>query len=207
MRITFIGTLDSTFASRWRRELDPEGVARGKSLKKYLGKGQRLDEDTLEKVNRRLMGSQIDAKALKKGIELEIDNRNDKGSRSFNKKGTYTQNGLVAPKDRNYRRKSLSYDREIRMNNAEIAASKKRVAAFENQPKKPKIDFDKPNVIFETKPPSKSTQVISPNKMKLGMKGKLGLGAVGLAATGAIGYGIYRKIRSDKNKKRGIYRK
>ena len=38
-------------------------------------------------------------------------------------------------------------------------------------------------------------------------KNKLGLGAVGLATAGAIGYGLIRKMRSDKGKKRGFYSK
>lgn len=216
-KIVFTGQLQNIeFASRWRRELDPEGVARGKSLRKYLRKGQRLDADTLEKVNRRLMGSQIDAKALKKGLELEIDKRNNANSRSYNKKGTYTQNGLVAPKDRNYRRQSLSNEREIRMDNAETLASKKRVAAmeeqFKNQPKT-KIDYDKPNVKFEPKPSTPSNHVMPTNKgglglrSKLSMRSKLSFAGAGLLTAGAIGYGLYRKKRSDKGKKRGNYRK
>ena len=49
-----------------------------------------------------------------------------------------------------------------------------------------------------------STSLLQP-KSKLGMKGKLGLGAIGLATVGAVGYGIARKLRSDKGKKRGKY--
>ena len=35
---------------------------------------------------------------------------------------------------------------------------------------------------------------------------KLKLGAVGLATAGVIGYGLYRKMRSDKGRKRGRYK-
>lgn len=39
------------------------------------------------------------------------------------------------------------------------------------------------------------------------LKGKLGLGAIGLLTAGAIGYSVYRKIRTDKGKKRGNYKR
>lgn len=37
-------------------------------------------------------------------------------------------------------------------------------------------------------------------------KNKLGIGLAGAAALGGIGYGIARKMRSDKGKKRGFYK-
>ena len=38
-------------------------------------------------------------------------------------------------------------------------------------------------------------------------KNKVGLGLAGAGALGAVGYGIYRKMRSDKGRKRGQYSK
>ena len=37
-------------------------------------------------------------------------------------------------------------------------------------------------------------------------KNKLGIGAIGLATAGVLGYGLIKKMRSDKGKKRGFYK-
>ena len=56
----------------------------------------------------------------------------------------------------------------------------------------------------ETKIPTNNTSLLKPKRNSLG---KVGLGAVGLLTAGGIGYGIYRKLRSDKGKKRGAYKR
>lgn len=40
---------------------------------------------------------------------------------------------------------------------------------------------------------------------RFAMKNKVGVGLAGAGALGAVGYGVYRKMRSDKGKKRGSY--
>ena len=72
-----------------------------------------------------------------------------------------------------------------------------------NQVTAPKIESSKvttnPNPKVNA---AKSTTTLLSPKPRIGIKGKLGLGAVGLLGAGAIGYSIYRKVRSDKGKKR-----
>ena len=53
-------------------------------------------------------------------------------------------------------------------------------------------------------PSSKNIKFLGKAKKFIG-KNKLGLGVAGVVSLGAIGYGAMRKIRSDKNKKRGGY--
>lgn len=59
-------------------------------------------------------------------------------------------------------------------------------------------------------PRNSVSQVVNPNtsiKPKGGGKGLLiGAGIAGTVALGGLGYGLYRKIRSDKGKKRGKYK-
>lgn len=70
----------------------------------------------------------------------------------------------------------------------------------------PKIESPKPTNNAAPKITSsnttKSTTSLLQPKSGMGMKGKLGIGAVGLLGTAALSYGVYRKIRSDKGKKR-----
>lgn len=80
---------------------------------------------------------------------------------------------------------------------------KKRNQAVESVVEPPKFTNNTaPKVTSSNTTKTPTPLLQSKPKLEIGMKGKLGLGAVGLLGAGAIGYSIYRKVRSDKGKKR-----
>lgn len=225
MRITFMGSKSSKgisskieFGSKYEQKLSPELYRKGKELTKEIAKNKGLlNPELIAKVADRKYNKE-EWRTVLNGIQRNMPRH------SYNTKGRAYAN-IIDRHDtetRQERIKELSEKAKARKKN-NTPFVKERVVTPKNTTNLEPLIEKRNIVIREQVIPPKSTNTFSPNKQnvgnvkatsntqlltpKSGMGMKLGLGAVGLAATGAIGYGIYRKIRSDKNKKRGSYRK
>lgn len=232
-KITFISQLKNIeFASRWRRELAPKAVTQGKKLsynisqdsktkdiedaianQKYNAKGQR---------NRAGISSASDDPLLKSRSTRNDQTRN-KNKLFKNKSATlktprskiqrfakrYSDNNISNSSIKEADKITKLVRERIRERNLLKEANEKidnTVKSFNDAVKAPSSTINNPpkNSVSEVIKPKASSSLLKP---KSGGKGLLiGAGAAGLLTAGAIGYGMYRKRRSDKGKKRGSYR-
>lgn len=186
--IMFAGQIKNIeFASKWREKLLPEVVREGKTLGRFLAKNKNLDADTLEDI--RLTKAELSLGSKRFGVLSGI---NKKIHPVYEKK---YKMGLVNPRLRKSRLEELR----------------------EKYPKKKKPESSRNSKTASSTTQTSTSKVISPSqstktpllapKAKGSSLGKIGLVGAGLLTTGAVGYGIYRKMRSDKGKKRGRYAK
>lgn len=200
--ITFIGILDSTFASRWRETYAPGMIEKGRNLSKDIAKNK-------GKVTSKLREQIIDLKSIEKE-STAITDLWDKLHRGNNLPGYNRKKNdtiyYVDQENRQEKIKKLSQKLKENPVNRDTPFDRpiSKSAVKNPPPKETVINPSKKTSLPPNNPiNSKSTTpLLKPKKLPLG---KLGLGTLGLAATGAIGYGLYRKTRNDKGKKRGRY--
>jgi len=182
------------FASRWKRELYPASIADGKDaayeISQRLKKGKSLSDARKNSWLDIETGKGFSDRA-KKHLNDKIENSKNKGS--FNKKKPKEKPTAPNQKDVLKTKKQKLLDA---INEDLKEAQKKRA----NAPPK----FEPPK--FDYKFPKKPSRVSQLGKTLLKNKKKLALLA-GAGTLGAVGYGLYRKARSDKGKKRRFYNK
>ena len=209
MRITFIGSKNSKgtsskieFGSKYEQKLSSELYRKGKELTKEIAKTKGL-------LNPELIAKVADRKYNKEEWRTTLNGiQRNMPRHSYNTKGRAYPN-IIDRHDRETRQERI---KELSKKARENPANKKFPTEQNIPPVKERVVTPKNTTRLEPLRDKKNVVIREDFEKTLltpkpGMRMKLGLGAVGLAATGAIGYGIYRKIRSDKNKKRGIYRK
>ena len=175
------------FASKWKKKLYPQSIKEGKEaafdIRRKLKKGRSLESaksgNWLE-----IDSGKTESKKARESLENLI--RNSKNKSSFTKKDT-----LVKPKNKI---KSVADKKKELLDsiNKGLDEAKEKIAS---KPPRPK-----PNVKYTPLPkqPSKVSQLLLKNKGKLAL-------LAGAGTLGAVGYGLYRKARSDKGKKRRLY--
>jgi len=218
------------FASRWRRELSPKTITQGKRLSyriaeegktkdiedaianhKYNAKGQKARSGTSSVSNDPLLKSRSarndatrNKNKLFKNKPSTIKTPRSKVQR-FAKR--YSDNNISNSTIREADKVTEKVREFIRERNLLKEANEKidrTVDDFNKAVKSPSNVVSSPskNSISEVIKPKSSTNLLKP---KGGGKSLL-IGA-GIASAGAMGYGMYRKMRSDKGKKRGRYAK
>jgi hypothetical protein len=196
-KIVFIGQIQNVeFASRWRRELASLDVEEGRKLSKQIKQSYSLSDESpvpgkvmspKDREQNRLRENiyKEKTKAGKKRQSFKIDKTPISSKRTRSDKLAQLQ---ILKENRANKIIDKTVDD---FNNAAKAPSN---TSSQYKSIKTKMDFDFSGVGNEPK--------WDKTKLK-----KAGLGAAGLLTAGAIGYGVYRKMRSDKGKKRGNYRK
>lgn len=208
-KITFIGTLNSTFASKWREKLFPEqvqagrGYAKKKSQVEKKSTSNRMRDAVLEKDKTLIESVKQDAEKGRRKLNINqrtydkspgfykgrtiYDFEADKLAHSRGKKGIFT------PRFKSSKQMAEELFPTNLFKSEEVINNKVTVPTNVPNSSAPKIS-----------PPSAKTPLLQAKKLPMG---KIGIGAVGLTTLGAIGYGVTRKIRNDKGKKRGRYAK
>lgn len=194
-RITFMGQVKNIeFASRWREKLTSLDVEQGRKLSTLIKQSYSLSDEapvaggkipSPRGREQNLLRERVykeKAKAAQKRQSLKIDKTSPKKEYAS---------------DRRFRLEKLRENKANKLIDKTVDDFNKAVKApSPSQAFNPKMEFDFTGLGNESKPKWDKT------KLK-----KAGLGAAGLLTAGAIGYGVYRKMRSDKGKKRGNYRK
>lgn len=186
------------FASRWKKETSPGSISRGKETARYIAEDVKNGMSKLQAKANQLDAIKVDRSyseneknrfknSKNKGSFKELYNRKSKEKSSPQKLTTPSQEDILKTK----KQKLLDAI------NDDLNEAKKKVAD-----KPPKFEPPK----FDYKFPKKPSRVSQLGKLLLKNKGKIALLA-GAGALGAVGYGLYRKARSDKGKKRRFYNK
>lgn len=210
-RITFISQIKNIeFASRWRRELASLDVEEGRKLSKQIKQSYSFSDkspvpgkvlspkdreqnrlgETIYKEKAKAAQKRQSLKIDKTPIEIDNHSKNIYDPRRFahSKPDEKIKLGGKLGKER-LEQLRQKYGR----NKSLLGTPTAPTSSPDFKPPSAK-DFDFTGLHNE------------PKWDKIKLK-KAGLAGAGLLTAGAIGYGIYRKMRSDKGKKRGNYHK
>jgi hypothetical protein len=186
----FIGNLKTAdFASRWKRELAPDQVYQGKKLAKQIKQSYSLSDKSS------VPGKTLSPRDREQGrLREKIYEEKDKAKRT---RKTYKVNNEPLPQNnRKITTIESGYGDTKRTKAVLTSTGESRLG--ELREKAAKRRPPQPTPITSV---NQSNKFLGKAKKFIG-KNKVGLGIAGAATLGAIGYGVARKIRSDKGRKR-----